>query len=86
MPDSKDRELTEPTSSRKTGQQVRMGLPSHSHTSDPQLFLPERINRDGNGEEPEEKKVQRQTDPKWDPAQGSVPRPDTITVTKRDLS
>jgi hypothetical protein len=32
--------------------------------------------RDGNREEPEEKKVQRQG-PKWNPAQGEAPRPDT---------
>ncbi|KRX35731.1 hypothetical protein T06_2932 [Trichinella sp. T6] len=37
MPDSRERELVEPTSSRKTGHQNY---------------------RDGNGEEPEEKKVQ----------------------------
>jgi len=36
--------------------------------------------RDGSGEEPEEKKVQWQG-PKWDPAQGEAPRPDTITET-----
>jgi hypothetical protein len=33
MPDSRERELIEPTSSTKTGHQVR--LPSHSHISDP---------------------------------------------------
>jgi hypothetical protein len=32
----------------------------------------------GNGETPEENKVQRQST-NWDPAQGEVPRPDTIT-------
>jgi hypothetical protein len=30
-----ERELVEPTSSRKTGYQVRNGLPSHSQNSDP---------------------------------------------------
>jgi hypothetical protein len=35
MPDSRERELIEPTSSRKTGHQVReIGFPSHSHNSD----------------------------------------------------
>jgi hypothetical protein len=37
-----------------------MELPSHTRTSDPQLFLSEKNYRDGNGEEPEEKKVQMQ--------------------------
>jgi hypothetical protein len=37
-----ERELIEPTSSRKTRNQVRDGFPSHSQNSDPQLFLSER--------------------------------------------
>ena len=49
---------------------------------------------DGNGEEPEGKQKQKQkhpaTGPKWDPAQGKVPRPDTITeameCSQKDLS
>jgi hypothetical protein len=35
MPYTGERELVEPTSSRKTGHQVRNGLPSHSQNSDP---------------------------------------------------
>ena len=34
MPDSRERELIEPTPSKKTGHQVREGA-SHSHNSDP---------------------------------------------------
>jgi hypothetical protein len=34
-PNSRERELIEPTSSRKTGHQVRDGLPPHIHISDP---------------------------------------------------
>jgi hypothetical protein len=37
-----ERELIEPTSSRKTGHKMREGA-SHSHNSDPYLFLSERI-------------------------------------------
>ena len=43
MPDSRERDLIEPTSSRKTGNQMSERGPSHSHDSDPQLFLPEKI-------------------------------------------
>ena len=42
MPDSRERELIEPTSSRKTGHQVREGLPYHSQNCDAYLFLSER--------------------------------------------
>jgi hypothetical protein len=43
MPNSRKRELTESTSSRKTGHQVREGLPSSCQNSDPYFFLSERI-------------------------------------------
>jgi hypothetical protein len=39
--DSRERELIEPISSRKTGHQVREGLPFHSHNSESELFLSE---------------------------------------------
>jgi hypothetical protein len=43
MPESRERELVEPNSSRKTGHQVREGgLPSYSQNSHPYLFLSER--------------------------------------------
>ena len=42
MPNSREKELIEPTSSRKTGHQVREGLPSLSKISDLYLFLSER--------------------------------------------
>jgi hypothetical protein len=35
MPNNKERELIELTSSRKTGHQVRNGFPSYRHNSDP---------------------------------------------------
>jgi hypothetical protein len=35
IPDSRERELIEPTSSRKTGPQVRDVIAIHSHNSDP---------------------------------------------------
>jgi hypothetical protein len=53
MPDSRERKILEPTSSRKTRHQVRDGVA-------------------GGKECPE-------TSPKWDPAQGEVPRPNTFT-------
>jgi hypothetical protein len=43
MPDSMEREFMEPFSSKETAHQVRDGLPSQSHISDPNLFLSERI-------------------------------------------
>jgi hypothetical protein len=42
MPDSRDRELIEPTSSRKAEHQVREGLRSHRQNCDPFLFLSEK--------------------------------------------
>ena len=42
MPYVGERELVVPTSSRKTGYQVRDSLVSHSQNSDPLLFLSER--------------------------------------------
>jgi hypothetical protein len=60
MPDSRERELIEPTSSRKTGHQVKDGVAiPQSHLCS--IIVPVwKYYRDGNGEEPEEKKVQRQ--------------------------
>jgi hypothetical protein len=43
MPDSRERDMIEPTSSWKTGHQMSERGPFHSHDSDPQLFLPEKI-------------------------------------------
>jgi hypothetical protein len=45
MPDRMEREHMEPTSSRKTGHQMRQARASHSHNSDPYMFLSERITR-----------------------------------------
>jgi hypothetical protein len=43
MPDSSERELTEPTSSRKSGHEVREGVTIPESYFDPYLFLSERI-------------------------------------------
>ena len=45
MPDRMEREHMEPTSSRKTGHQMRQARASHSHNSDPYMFLSERITK-----------------------------------------
>ena len=61
MPDSREREFMEPTSSRKTGHQMRDGvaIPQSKLSS---INVPVRKNyRDGKGEESEGKMVQRQT-------------------------
>jgi hypothetical protein len=61
MPDSREREHIESTSSRKTGHQMRDGvaIPQSQLWS---ITVPVWKNyRDGNGEKPEEKKVQWQT-------------------------
>jgi hypothetical protein len=76
MPDSRERELLEPTSSRETGHQMR-GRASHSHISDSKLFLSERIT--GMEMEMSMRKECPATGPKWDTAQGEVPWTDTIT-------
>ena len=52
-PDLREKELKEPTSSRKTGHQVRDTTLTHNCSCLKNY-------RDGNGEQPEEKKVQRQ--------------------------
>jgi hypothetical protein len=60
MPHSRERELIEPTSSRKIGHQVRDGVGTpHSHIW-PIIVTVWKNYRDGNGEEPKEKKVQWQ--------------------------
>jgi hypothetical protein len=60
MPYSKERELIEPTSSKKTGHQVRDEVAiSQSHLW-PIIVSVWRNYRDWNEEEPEEKKVQQQ--------------------------
>jgi hypothetical protein len=60
MPDSRERELIEPTSSRKTGHQVRDGVATPQSHPWPIIVPVWKNYRDGNGEEPEEKKVQWQ--------------------------
>jgi hypothetical protein len=60
MPDSRERELTEPTSSRKTGHQMRDGVAIPQSHLWPIIVSVWKNYRDGNGEEPEEKKVQWQ--------------------------
>jgi hypothetical protein len=60
MPDTRERELIEPTSSRKTGHQMREkgGIPQSQLWP---IIVPVWKNyRDGNREDPEEKKVQQQ--------------------------
>jgi hypothetical protein len=60
MPDSGERELIEPTSSRKTGHQMReeVAIPQSKFWS---IIVPVWKNYgNGNGEEPEKKKVQQQ--------------------------
>jgi hypothetical protein len=58
MPYTGERELVEPTSSRKTGHQVGYGVAiPQSKNSDPELFLSKRT-AGTNGEETEGKEVQ----------------------------
>jgi hypothetical protein len=59
-PDSRERELIEPTYSRKTGHQVRDGVATPQSHLWPIIVPVSKNYRNGNGEEPEEKKVQRQ--------------------------
>jgi hypothetical protein len=58
--DSRDRELIEPTSSRKTGHQVRDGVAIPQSQFWPIIVPVWKNYKDGNGEESEEKKVQWQ--------------------------
>jgi hypothetical protein len=58
--DSRERELIEPTSSRKTGHQVRDGVAIPQSKLWPKIVPVWKNYRDENGEEPEEKKVQWQ--------------------------
>jgi hypothetical protein len=76
MPDSRERELIELTSSRKTGHQMKEGRPTHRHNSDHCSCLKELQGWKWRGAWGIEGPV---TGPRWDPAQGEVPRPDTIT-------
>jgi hypothetical protein len=77
MTECRERELIEPTSSKKTGHQLReRGAIPQSHY-DPQLFLSEKL-QGLKWRKPEEKEGPA-TDPTCDPAQGEIPRPDTIT-------
>jgi hypothetical protein len=77
MPDSREWELIEPTSSRKTGHQVRGGghptITSLTHN----CFCLKQLQR-WKWREAWEKEGPA-TGPKWVPAQGEVPRPDSIT-------
>jgi hypothetical protein len=57
MPDSRERVLIEPTSSRKTGRQVKKGIDIPPSKLWPILVSVWKNYRDGNGKEPE---VQRQ--------------------------
>ena len=57
MPDSRQRELIEPTSSWKTGHQMKDGVVIPQSHLCPIIVSVEKNYRDGNGEEPEEKKV-----------------------------
>jgi hypothetical protein len=59
MPDRREQELVEPTSSRKTGYQVRGGVAILQSQLWPIIVPVWKNYRDGNGEEPEEKKVQQ---------------------------
>jgi hypothetical protein len=52
--------LLNPPPAGRQGIKWGMGLPSHSHISDPIIVPVWKNYRDGNGEEPEEKKVQLQ--------------------------
>jgi hypothetical protein len=67
IPYTGERELVEPTSSRKTGHQVRDGLPSHSQNPDLQFFLSKRTAR------MQMERSLRKEGP------GEAPRPDTVT-------
>jgi hypothetical protein len=78
MPYIGEREFVDPISSRRTGHQVRDGVAIPQSKLWPIIVPVWKNSRDGNGEEPEEKKVQWQAQ-KWDPAQGETPRPDSIT-------
>jgi hypothetical protein len=60
IPNSRERELVKPTSSRKTGHQVREGVAITQSNLWPIIVSAWKNYRDGNDEEPEEKKVQRQ--------------------------
>jgi hypothetical protein len=77
---SREREVIEPTFSRKIGHQVRdKGDIPQSHLW-PIIASFWNNYRDGNEEESKGKEGPV-TGQKWDPAQGDIPRPDTITET-----
>jgi hypothetical protein len=78
MPCSREREIVESASNRKTGHQVeRWGCHSTVKNSDPELFLSERAA--GTKMEMSLRKRMFSDRPNWDPAQGEAPRPVTIT-------
>jgi hypothetical protein len=58
MPNSRERELIEPTSNRKTEHQVRDGVAIPQSHLLPIIYLVWKNYRDGNGEKAEEKKGQ----------------------------
>jgi hypothetical protein len=76
MPYIGERELVEPTSSKKTGHQVRDGVSIPLSKLRPIIVPSERII----GLEMEKSLRKRSSSgPKWDPAQGEAARSDTIT-------
>ena len=77
MPNIREGELVEFTSSRKIGHQVE-GWGSHAtvKNSDPELFLPKRTA--GTKMEKRLNKERPVTGPTWDPSQGKALTPDTI--------
>jgi hypothetical protein len=76
MPDSRERKLIEPTSSRKTGRTSSEGWSYHPIVTSLLLSSHYCSCVKWRGAQGTEGPV---TDPKWDLAQGEVPRPDTIT-------
>ena len=60
MPGSRERELIEPTSSRKTGHQMGEGISIPQSKLSPIIVPVWKNCKDGNGEEPEEGRVQQQ--------------------------
>jgi hypothetical protein len=76
MPYSGEREHVEPTSSRKTGHQMREGVAIPQSKLWPIIVPVWKNCRGGNGDWGKEGPV---IGPKWDPTQGEIPRPNTIT-------
>jgi hypothetical protein len=82
MPNSTEMELIEPTSRRKSWHQVRDEVAIPQSQLWPIIDSVWKNYRDGNGEEPEEKKVQRQAQSGIQlKGGGGGARPDTVTET-----